>query len=324
MEEKAEGQEKMGRIARKFFPKALQQKWVNEAEREKELERKRAWAATVTPEMVHQWIIEDTEKLRIKKEEEKKEQARTYLIKWCTQPLEQCRCDLGLTEDLHYSEDRKTVYLELRNVPASSDPVYVTLDAVDVERVAIKRWTFRTFPDGSSRIVCLGDLPQVSLSRFITGFDKHHRQVQHLNGNKLDFRRSNLYPFVAVPLPNEWGNYRHTALRGYKPPPRSKETEERYIDSEIPRRSYARFYGQKWLIEKRIAMEAAHGKCQNCRRKKAVHVHHILPIRYFKEPDDAHFQGNLCPVCLLCHQELHRTMKDRFPLFECLQYDFGN
>lgn len=86
----------------------------------------------------------------------------------------------------------------------------------------------------------------------------------------------------------------------------------------------ARVLKQSGQVTSPVAMARAGGKCERCKKRKPVHVHHILPVRYFADPADAHFLDNTLAVCLRCHQEEHRQLKHRFPLFNRLPYKFKN
>lgn len=198
--------------------------------------------------------------------------------------------------------------------PEQETELYVSIDAEDLERVGVKEWTMRT-GDGSSRIVCLANKSSISLDRFIA-CSHRRRHVSHLNGDRLDYRKSNLYPTFPAPPPNEWGNYFPALGRRSTPaPPPPLIPPPDY-------RSYAQFYGPKWKEVQAAAMARAHGKCEKCKRRKARHVHHILLVRYFLDPEEAHYLENTLAVCLRCHHEEHRQAKHRFPLFDGLKYKF--
>jgi cytochrome c553 len=78
-------------------------------------------------------------------------------------------------------------------------------------------------------------------------------------------------------------------------------------------------YGRNWAKSRRAAMKAANGTCQRCKKAKAVHIHHKLPVRYFAKPEDAHFPQNLMAVCRPCHKKEHEEMAARFPLLDTLE-----
>ena len=78
-------------------------------------------------------------------------------------------------------------------------------------------------------------------------------------------------------------------------------------------------YGGNWVTARKAAMQAAGGNCQRCKKAKAVHVHHKLPVRYFAKPEDANFPQNLMAVCRPCHKLEHKEMSERFPLLDILE-----
>lgn len=67
-------------------------------------------------------------------------------------------------------------------------------------------------------------------------------------------------------------------------------------------------------------LATANGKCERCKKKKAVHVHHIILVRYFLYSDDAHDLENTLAVCLSCHHKKHREVPQKFPLLDQLEY----
>ena len=85
---------------------------------------------------------------------------------------------------------------------------------------------------------------------------------------------------------------------------------------------YSQFYGPTWKEVQAAAMARAKGKCEKCKRRKARQVHHVLPIRYFVNSEDAHFLENTLAVCIPCHQEEHRKIKVGMPLLDQLDYQW--
>lgn len=85
------------------------------------------------------------------------------------------------------------------------------------------------------------------------------------------------------------------------------------------KRYYQEFYGPSWFPVQAEAMARAKGICEICKTSKATEVHHILPIRYFLDSEDAHFINNTLAVCIPCHKEEHRQLKNKFPLFNHLK-----
>lgn len=271
-----------------------------------------AWLKTVPLEQWQQWIQEDEKRLV---EDEARRAVAQADKDWYASSLNDYRKMLGIRGDYKYSKDGKTVYLNITSRSEDGNKVYITIDADDLERVASREWTQRQTA-GGTRIACLQYIPQISLGRWIAT-SPARKPVRHLNGDRLDYRKRNLHPMFPVPPPNKWGNHRPARLLSERVIPPSPPKQEKATD-------YSQFYGPKWWAIQPIAMARAGGKCERCKKKKPVHVHHILPVRYFSDPADAHFLENTLAVCLPCHQEEHRQLKHRFPLFNRLVYQFQN
>lgn len=69
------------------------------------------------------------------------------------------------------------------------------------------------------------------------------------------------------------------------------------------------YYGSEWTTALEVAMERTQNLCQRCQKARALQVHHIIPVTSFENPNDAHYQDNLLPVCLPCHKQIHKEMK---------------
>jgi HNH endonuclease len=81
-------------------------------------------------------------------------------------------------------------------------------------------------------------------------------------------------------------------------------------------------YGSNWSSAKRTALRRANGVCQICKKAKSpLHVHHKIPIRYFKNPEDGNYPGNLMPVCHKCHVKEHKEMESRYPLLDTIPFE---
>lgn len=81
-------------------------------------------------------------------------------------------------------------------------------------------------------------------------------------------------------------------------------------------------YGSNWHRAKRAALKRASGICQRCKKAKLpLHVHHKIPIRYFKNPEDGNYPGNLMPVCQRCHVKEHKEMESRYPLLDTIPFE---
>ena len=307
---------RLRRVIRKERPTEIKETLVLSQRERVELSERRdktaAWIKTVSREQWQKWMEEDLQKFHEDAARKEREQED---IDWYTRTLDQARKDFGITGDYYYSKDHKTVYLNVRCIPAQEEKVYIAIDADDLERVAVRGWT-RRIANGARRIVCYGDIPQISIGRYIANTGPR-QFIRHLNGDRLDYRKSNLNPVFPAPPPNEWGNYIPARQRSERP---LVEKSERKPQQEIIRTNGAQFYGPKWWEIQPQAMARSGGFCERCKKKKAVHVHHILPIRYFVYSDDAHYLGNTLAVCRACHAEEHRQLKRKFPLFNHLQY----
>lgn len=71
--------------------------------------------------------------------------------------------------------------------------------------------------------------------------------------------------------------------------------------------SHDKPYRGKWYRMRRAAYERDSRRCQYCgiSRKELGRnpdVHHIIPIREFDNPEEAHFLDNLICLCPLCHR----------------------
>ena len=80
-------------------------------------------------------------------------------------------------------------------------------------------------------------------------------------------------------------------------------------------------YGSNWYRARNAAMKRSGGICQRCKKAKAVHVHHRMPARYFKKPEDANFADNLMAVCHRCHTKEHKEMEAKFPLLDIIPFE---
>jgi uncharacterized protein with PIN domain len=73
---------------------------------------------------------------------------------------------------------------------------------------------------------------------------------------------------------------------------------------------------ESWESLRAAEKEAAGWECRLCNEPSAVvgrlHVHHLIPRRYFDAEEDSHFRENLAAVCASCHKTLEET-NDRCP-----------
>lgn len=245
-----------------------------------------AWLKNLTREQQQAWMKDELVKFAANEERERQERGDR---EWYASSLEDYRKLAGIQGNYYYSGDRKTVYLNIEIRNRQAEKVSIAIDAEDLERVAGLKWEYRVTSSYGFDIACRQyTRKKISLGRWIANAP-------------------------APPPTNQWGNYRPAKRpndRQLPPsPPKLEDTEGYYFS-----------YGPKWLEIQPMAMARANGKCERCKRKKAVHVHHILPVRYFKYPTDAHFLDNTLAVCRSCHHEEHRQLKNRFPLLNRLTY----
>lgn len=70
-------------------------------------------------------------------------------------------------------------------------------------------------------------------------------------------------------------------------------------------------YGDNWDEKKAEALERDRWRCQDCgieqvecrdKHNRSLHVHHIVKIRLFEQPENANFLENLITLCEECHR----------------------
>jgi 5-methylcytosine-specific restriction endonuclease McrA len=69
------------------------------------------------------------------------------------------------------------------------------------------------------------------------------------------------------------------------------------------------YYGANWQEARRVVRNRDCFRCQRCgthedEHDTELHVHHIVPLREFDEPEDANTPSNLVTVCPSCHGEV--------------------
>lgn len=71
-------------------------------------------------------------------------------------------------------------------------------------------------------------------------------------------------------------------------------------------------YGADWEQIAESVRERDGHKCRACgmtqathqnKFGKSLHVHHVVPVREFTDPEDAHSLGNLVTACIPCHRK---------------------
>lgn len=63
-----------------------------------------------------------------------------------------------------------------------------------------------------------------------------------------------------------------------------------------------------WLYRSKRALSDAGGVCERCRKRKAIHIHHLTYRRLFREP-----RQDLLAVCFDCHRHLDRERRRSTP-----------
>lgn len=78
-------------------------------------------------------------------------------------------------------------------------------------------------------------------------------------------------------------------------------------------------YGENWFRQRNRALARDRYQCQHCgdgyedlstKEHDTLHVHHIVPIREFPEPEIANHLLNLITLCPECHQIWERSILD--------------
>lgn len=69
---------------------------------------------------------------------------------------------------------------------------------------------------------------------------------------------------------------------------------------------YGTYYGSDWPDERSRIRDRDNNTCQVCEDEYEdnIPVHHIIPVREFDDPNDAHFGNNMVQVCLSCHPKI--------------------
>lgn len=73
-------------------------------------------------------------------------------------------------------------------------------------------------------------------------------------------------------------------------------------------------YGKGWIEIRRQVRERANHECEICGLScegSHHHVHHIIPVREFDEPENAHYNENLTLLCNTHHPEMENISVDK-------------
>jgi len=74
-------------------------------------------------------------------------------------------------------------------------------------------------------------------------------------------------------------------------------------------------YASGWLRARRLTLERDDYTCQRCGVSRIEldanpHVHHVVPVRTFDEPADAHELTNLVTLCASCHPKVEHGVAE--------------
>lgn len=74
------------------------------------------------------------------------------------------------------------------------------------------------------------------------------------------------------------------------------------------------YYGGPWWSVRKEALLRDQYRCQQCfssenQINRCPDVHHIVPVRVFDNPDDAHVVGNLICLCPQCHRAVEEKQR---------------
>jgi biotin operon repressor len=74
-----------------------------------------------------------------------------------------------------------------------------------------------------------------------------------------------------------------------------------------PTKEYGvRYYSHQYNKKRKRVVERDSGVCQDCGSEPVtVHVHHIVEVLEFDNPDDAHTMENMVCLCSECHWDRH-------------------
>lgn len=108
------------------------------------------------------------------------------------------------------------------------------------------------------------------------------------------------------------GRYRKTC---------SDECLERYHKSRIGygennpnwKGGYGEYYGSEWEEAREVIRERDENICQVCEETSEnwMPVHHIIPVREFDDPNEAHFEENMVQVCRSCHMTVESMSTEK-------------
>jgi DEAD/DEAH box helicase domain-containing protein len=71
-------------------------------------------------------------------------------------------------------------------------------------------------------------------------------------------------------------------------------------------------YGSNWQVQKNLARQRDHYRCQSCglpEKGQAHHVHHKIPFRLFANSEEANCLENLITLCPACHRKVEGMVR---------------
>jgi 5-methylcytosine-specific restriction endonuclease McrA len=71
---------------------------------------------------------------------------------------------------------------------------------------------------------------------------------------------------------------------------------------------YKEYYGWSWDKRREDIQKRDSNNCQNCglNSQETLDVHHIVPVRTFDNPNNAHFDENMYQLCDECHKKFEK------------------
>lgn len=85
----------------------------------------------------------------------------------------------------------------------------------------------------------------------------------------------------------------------------SKACKYIYYEIHSSKKRLPSRYDDEWWHKRLHAIERDKC-CLLCGSTKNLQVHHFIKLKYFKNPNDAHFINNLCTFCQKCHYKVEK------------------
>ena len=74
-------------------------------------------------------------------------------------------------------------------------------------------------------------------------------------------------------------------------------------------------YGDNWVSIRDSVLKETDNKCKLCTSSKNIDVHHIIPFKFFHDPQIANRKENLIALCRKCHAKEEWKSRAMLPLF---------